>query len=167
MYQFQGSSGHLVVELYCVYSVQLNLESCILFNCTIYTRCIYHCYNNVRYYKYYLPVLPHCRLLGRQQNGRYKVGVFSLWLLLFLYIFFTIFISLVTTALVGLFNITVLVLALFLLIISVSLLFISIGCFDANIIQFGVDQLYEFPVEDQSLFTGPSGLQTSPLFFPS
>ena len=95
---------------------------------------------------------PIAGYLADNKYGQHKAVVFSLWLLLFLYIFFTIFLSLVTMVLVGLLNITVLVLALFLLLISVSLLFISIGSFDANIIQFGVDQLYEFPVEDQSLF---------------
>ena len=79
--------------------------------------------------------------LADNKYGRYKTVVFGLWLLLLLLIFLAISMS------VCFWHIGIIA-----TVISVILLTISTVSFNANVIQLGMDQLYDFPAEDQSLF---------------
>ena len=83
--------------------------------------------------------------LADNKYGRYKTVVFGLWLLLPSFIFLAINLSSVLV-----FHFQSIGLAS--LVILVILLAISTVSFNANILQLGMNQLYDFPVEDQSLF---------------
>ena len=91
---------------------------------------------------------PIAGYLADNKYGRYKTVVFGLWLLLPSFIFFVINLS---SALVFRFQ-SIGYITIASLVILVFLLEISTVSFNANVIQLGMDQLYDFPVEDQSLF---------------
>ena len=130
MYEFQRSTSHLVWSFVVstLYNFILNPASYLTLEC------IHHWYSLVRYYNYKFSCSTPLPAIWQTTT---MVDIRQLYLACgycCFYIFsYTIFISLVTTALMGLFNIAVLVLALFLLIISVSL-FIGVGSFYVNII---------------------------------
>ena len=86
---------------------------------------------------------PVAGYLADNKYGRYKTVVFGLWLLLPSFIFFAISLSLV---------VFFWYIGIIAVVISAILLTISGVSFNANVIQLGVDQLYDFPAEDQSLF---------------
>ena len=93
---------------------------------------------------------PFAGYLADHKYGRYKTVVFGLWLLLP-----SILLSAIYSSLGLLFDfhvkVTIVPVVLF-EIIFVLLLALSTVSFNANVIQLGMDQLYDFPVEDQSLF---------------
>ena len=93
---------------------------------------------------------PIAGYLADHKYGRYKTVVFGLWLLLPSILLSAILIS---WELLLVFHVeeTIVPVVLF-QIIFVLLLALSTVSFNANVIQLGMDQLYDFPVEDQSLF---------------
>ena len=93
---------------------------------------------------------PIAGYLADNKYGRYKTVVFGLWLLLPSLIFLAIYLS----SLILFFEIGIIVLEIsgILVVISVILLAISTVSFNSNVIQLGMNQLYDFPAEDQSLF---------------
>ena len=93
---------------------------------------------------------PIAGYLADHRCGRYKTVVFGLWLLLPSILLSAIYISLV---IIFNFHVEETIVPVFLFeIIFVLLLALSTVSFNANVIQLGMDQLYDFPVEDQSLF---------------
>ena len=94
---------------------------------------------------------PIAGYLADNKYGRYKTVVFGLWLLLPSLIFLAIFLAIYLSSLFLFFEIGMIV-SVILGIISVILLAISTVSFNSNVIQLGMDQLYDFPAEDQSLF---------------
>ena len=93
---------------------------------------------------------PIAGYLADHRCGRYKTVVFGLWLLLPSILLSVIYISCVIN-----FNFHVeesIVPVVLFQIFFVLLLALSTVSFNANVIQLGMDQLYDFPVEDQSLF---------------
>ena len=91
---------------------------------------------------------PIAGYLADNKYGCYKTVVFGLWLLLPSFNFLAINLS---SALVFRFQ-SIGYITIASLVILVFLLEISTVSFNANVIQLGMDQLYDFPVEDQSLF---------------
>ena len=92
---------------------------------------------------------PIAGYLADNKYGRYKTVVFGLWLLLPSFIFLAIEVS---SPLLFRFQKYIGIITTIATIISFILLAISTVSFKANVIQLGMDQLYDFPVEDQSLF---------------
>ena len=97
---------------------------------------------------------PVAGYLADNKYGRYKTVVFGLWLLLPSFIFLAIFIFLVGFLFAPAFpSIRIsIIITIIVLVISVIPLAISTVSFNANVIQLGMDQLYDFPAETQSLF---------------
>ena len=93
---------------------------------------------------------PFAGYLADHKYGRYKTVVFGLWLLLP-----SILLSAIYYSLELLFDfhveVTIVPVALFEIILVLPLALSTVS-FNANVIQLGMDQLYDFPVEDQSLF---------------
>ena len=83
--------------------------------------------------------------------GRFKTVSFGLWLLLPSLLFLLASMAL---RLVASFVTMVPTMIFFYLSVAVFLLFLSLSkvIFESNIVQLGVDQLYSYPAEDQSVF---------------
>ena len=92
---------------------------------------------------------PMAGYLADNKYGRYKTVVFGLWLLLPSFIFLAIFLATLLFAPAFPYNRIFIIITM---VISVIPLAISTVSFNANVIQLGMDQLYDFPAEDQSLF---------------
>ena len=93
---------------------------------------------------------PFAGYLADHKYGHYKTVVFGLWLLLPSILLLAIYSSL---GLLFDFHVEVNIVPVDLFeIILILLLALSTVSFNANVIQLGMDQLYDFPVEDQSLF---------------
>ena len=95
---------------------------------------------------------PIAGYLADNKYGRYKTVVFGLWLLLPSFIFLAIYVATLSSASAFPSPTIIIIVAIIVLVISVILLAISTVSFNANVIQLGMDQLYDFPAEDQSLF---------------
>ena len=91
---------------------------------------------------------PMAGYLADNKYGRYKTVVFSLWLLLPSFIILAINFATLWPS-TSHFPIEINIIAV---LISVVLLAISTVSFNSNVIQLGMDQLYDFPAETQSLF---------------
>ena len=130
-----------VLSLYCY---MLNLDSSTQ---PLLLQFIFIDYGVMAAIYFFYPIAGY---LADHRCGRYKTVVFGLWLLLPSILLSAIFISCVIS-----FDFhveeTIVPVALF-EIIFVLLLALSTVSFNANVIQLGMDQLYDFPVEDQSLF---------------
>ena len=91
---------------------------------------------------------PMAGYLADNKYGRYKTVVFGLWLLLPSFIFLAISFANLWPS-ISHFPIEINIIAV---LISTILLAISTVSFNSNVIQLGMDQLYDFPAETQSLF---------------
>ena len=95
---------------------------------------------------------PIAGYLADNKYGRYKTVVVSLWLLVPSLILLIIYNSWTLLAKFYVCRTAFITIAVILVLISAILLAITSVTFNANVIQLGVDQLYDFPAEDQSLF---------------